>query len=89
VLSRKRKARFAVICSLAFALPVDKSEVDSVVIGVASSALFAAGAICPHPKRMHATMLRDSLADLGMTFKTFQLLRTATQAMTLAAVCRS
>jgi hypothetical protein len=45
MLSRKREARFAMIHSFTFGLPVDKSEVDSIVIGVTPSAFFSASAI--------------------------------------------
>jgi hypothetical protein len=68
---------------------MDQREIESVVIGVTPSALLAAGCICPHPKRVHAAPLRNSIADFHMAFQAFELLGATTQTMTFAAVCRS
>lgn len=89
VLSRKREASLAVIHGLALGLPVNQGKIDSVVIGVTPRALFVTGGISPQPEGVHAAPLPDSLADLCMTFKTFELLCAPAEPMTLGAVCRS
>jgi hypothetical protein len=89
VLSRKREARLAVIYSFTFGFPVDECEIDSIVIGVTPSALFAASAICPHPKHVHAALLCNPIADFGMAFEAFKLLSAPTQPMAFATVCRT
>jgi len=89
VLSRKREASLAVIHGLALGLPVNQGKIDSVVIGVTPRALFVIGGICPQPEGVHAATLPDSLADLCMTFKAFELFGAPAQPMTFGTVCRS
>jgi hypothetical protein len=89
VLSGKRKAGLAVVNGFPLGVPVNQGKIDSVVIGVTPGTLFAAGRISLHPESVHAVVLRDSVADLCMTFKAFELLSAAANSMTLGAVCRS
>jgi len=78
-----------VIDSLAFWIPVNQGEIDTVVIRVTPRALFAVYRIRPHPKVVHAALLDKPLADLRMAFKTFKLLGASAQAMTFSTVRRS
>ena len=86
MLPSEREAGLAVVYCLTAGLPMNKLKIDAVVVRMAARAVFA-GAVRRYPNGVHAAPLRHALAYLCVTFKAFQLRRTAAELVALCAVC--